>query len=44
MPNQFYRNSAIQLQPVWVIKYDNSYKKVEQNLLSRTGVKIVGLE
>lgn len=44
MPNQYYRNSAIQLQPVWVIKYDNSYKKVEQNLLSRTGVKIVGLE
>jgi regulatory protein YycH of two-component signal transduction system YycFG len=44
MENQFYRNSAIQLQPVWVIKYDNSYKKVEQNVLSRTGVKIVGLE
>ncbi|WP_129689581.1 YycH family regulatory protein [Gottfriedia acidiceleris] len=42
--NQPYYNRAIQLKPVWIINYDDSYKKIDQDLLSRTGVNIVGLE
>ncbi|WP_088072047.1 YycH family regulatory protein [Gottfriedia luciferensis] len=42
--NQPYYNRAIQLKPVWIINYGDSYKKIDQDLLSRTGVNIVGLE
>ncbi|MEH7401892.1 MULTISPECIES: YycH family regulatory protein [Bacillaceae] len=42
--NQPYYNRAIQLKPVWIINYDDTYKKIDQDLLSRTGVNIVGLE
>ncbi|WP_088042112.1 YycH family regulatory protein [Bacillus sp. EAC] len=42
--NKFYYNRAIQLKPVWVIYYGDSFKKIDQDLLSRTGVNIVGLE
>ena len=42
--NQPYYNRAIQLKPVWIINYGDSYKKIDQELLSRTGVNIVGLE
>ncbi|PEJ58664.1 MULTISPECIES: YycH family regulatory protein [unclassified Bacillus (in: firmicutes)] len=42
--NQPYYNRAIQLKPVWIINYGDSYKKIDQDMLSRTGVNIVGLE
>jgi regulatory protein YycH of two-component signal transduction system YycFG len=42
--NQPYYNRAIQLKPVWIVNYGDSYKKIDQDLLSRTGVNIVGLE
>jgi len=42
--NQPYYNRAIQLKPVWIINYDDTYKKIDQDMLSRTGVNIVGLE
>lgn len=42
--NQLYYNRAIQLKPVWIISYGDTYKKIDQDLLSRTGVNIVGLE
>ncbi|ODG91806.1 MULTISPECIES: two-component system activity regulator YycH [Bacillaceae] len=42
--NQPYYNRAILLKPVWIINYDDTYKKIDQDMLSRTGVNIVGLE
>lgn len=42
--NQSYYNRAIQMKPVWIIHYGDTYKKIDEDLLSRTGVNIVGLE
>lgn len=42
--NQPYYSRAVELKPVWIIHYGDSYKKIDQDLLSRIGVNIVGLE
>ena len=42
--SQPYYNRAVELKPVWIIHYGDTYKKIDQDMLSRIGVNIVGLE